>query len=72
MTKMAGVTQAKAWFRKNRVCSSLNFAVGIPCVAKLLQTDLNDIRMTYGVADTDFNCVGINYGYRRSYGYRLK
>ena len=25
MTKMAGVTQAKAWFRKSRVCSSLKF-----------------------------------------------
>ena len=25
MTKMAGVTQEKAWFRKGRVCSSLNF-----------------------------------------------
>ena len=25
MTKMAGVTQAKAWFRKSRVCSSLTF-----------------------------------------------
>ena len=24
MTKMAGVTQEKAWFRKSRVCSSLN------------------------------------------------
>ena len=24
MTKMAGVTQAKAWFRKSRVCSSLS------------------------------------------------
>ena len=25
MTKMAGITQEKAWFRKNLVCSSLNF-----------------------------------------------
>ena len=27
MTKMAGVTQEKAWFRKGRVCSSLNLRV---------------------------------------------
>ena len=26
ITKMAGVTQAKAWFRKSRVCSSLKLA----------------------------------------------
>ena len=27
MTKMAGVTQAKAWFRKSLVCSSLIFGL---------------------------------------------
>ena len=25
MTKMVGITQAKAWFRKSRVCFSLNY-----------------------------------------------
>ena len=29
MTNMAGFTQAKAWFRKSRVCSSL---IQLPCV----------------------------------------
>ena len=28
ITKMAGVTQAKAWFSKSRVCSSLNHLMG--------------------------------------------
>ena len=28
LTKMAGVTQAKAWFRKNRVCFSLKKGAG--------------------------------------------
>ena len=34
----------------------------MPCVAKLLQADLNDSRNIYGVMDTDFNDFGINYG----------
>ena len=34
----------------------------IPCVAKLLQTDLKDFRSVYGVTDTDFNYYGTNYG----------
>ena len=30
MTKMAGVTQEKAWFRKSQVCSSLTFVCRPP------------------------------------------
>ena len=33
----------------------------IPCVAKLLQTNINDFRSIYGVTDTDFKYLGINY-----------
>ena len=34
----------------------------LPCIAKWLQTDLNNFRIIYEVTDTDFNYLGINYG----------
>ena len=39
----------------------------LPFVAKWLQTDLNYVRIIYGLTDTDFNYFGIDYGVTDTY-----